>query len=435
MKTFIKINIFLYLLSINLCFAQQNKTFVRANSPKVSIKDGWEGESRYWNHLVKSKTPIVYHLAKNGMERKITFYTDIDSISFMVKPESNYQFKVLLNKSDTCMVILTTKNQQYVRNGNINNIKTDILPFTLNKNRQIILKGSINNSSEMDFCFDLGARVAYVIGKGFDKPNNLLIDGVMEDESVTGLSSEKTSSANTIQLGKLNFDNIQICYIDEAGFLDNGGGLIGFNIFQGKVLEIDFDKELIMVQNELPAKKSEYAPIPFKQTTGGMYIPITINNGVQESTGWYFFDSGADNALTFDSRFAKRKRLYNTMKIMGEAGIASSENRVINAKILNVPEVTIAGYKLVNVPTLLAEESYAESEFEDGVIGIGLQARFNFIIDFPNNQMYIKPSKYFDEPFSKKDNFVMYLAMGLSLLAGILGFYFYKRNKFNRQTN
>lgn len=413
-----------------MSFAQQTIPILKANSPKVAIKDGWEGKTKYWNHLLKSQSPILYPLAKNGTRRQVVFYTDIDSNSIAVETDSDYLIKVIINNSDTCNIILSTKNIQFKKiNNKING--TDTLPFTLNKNKQIIIRGSINKSPKMDFCFDLGARMVYVIGKDLDKLNNLILDGLIEDESVTGLSTEKTSCNNSLQLGNLNITGLPICYIDEAGFLENGGGLIGFNVFQNKVLEIDFDNELLIVQNSLPEKAKTYAQIEFKQTTGGLYIPIKINNGRNESKGWYFFDTGADNALTFDSKFAKREGFSNTMKVIGKAGIASSESRIISAAVLEVPEVSIADFKIKNVPTLLAEESNAEAKFEDGVIGIGLQSRFNFIIDYPSNKMYLKPSKYFTNSFEKKDRTQINIVIGISLCFGILLMFYlvYKRVK------
>jgi hypothetical protein len=414
-------------------FAQQKTTFIKANSPKISIKDGWEGKTRYWNHLIPSTSPIVYHLAKNGKQRLVTFYTDIDSIAVNMENESNYQFKVLLLKTDTCTVLLTTKTQTYTRLDNSQK-DTDTIPFTLNKNKQIILNGSINNSTAINFVFDLGARMVYVIGKNFDKPNKLTIDGILEDESVTGLATEKTSHNNSIQLGNLNITNMPICYIDEAGFLDNGGALIGFNVFQNNIIEIDFDNNLLLIHKKLPEKYTTYAQTAFKQTTGGLYVPITINTGKKKSMGWYFFDTGADNALSFDSRFAKKEDLYNTMKVIGKASIASSENRVVDAALLQVPAVSIAGFTFENVPTILAKESNAESAFEDGVIGIGLQSRFNFIIDYPAGIMYLKPSKYFNDSFIKKDEKPINLIMGISITAILLAILYYifkRRNSRN----
>lgn len=426
--------IFVLFTLTNNCLAQFKGNSIKANSTKIRIKDGWEGKTQYWNHLVKTSSPIIYHLAKNAKNRQVSFYTDIDSISINVSTESDYPLIVILNNSDTCKVILTTKNYQSVSQAKTLS-ELDTIPFELNENRQIIIKGSINNCPEIDFCFDLGARLVYVIGKNFDKKNKLLIDGLIEDESVTGLSTEKTSSSNNIKLNNLSISNVPVCYIDEAGFIGKGGALIGYNIFQNKILEVDFDKQLLLIHDRLPQKVSSFCEIELKQTTGGLYIPITINNGKRQSKGWYFFDTGADNALTFDSKFAKKERLLNTMTVIGRAGIASTENRIINAEILEVPVVTIGKYQIENIPTLLPAESNAESEFEDGVVGIGLQSKFNFIIDFPGSKLYLKPNKYFIKSFKSNANWninIIFIIIGVFGVI-ILCWLFITRTKRKRQ--
>jgi Aspartyl protease len=433
MNLSVKIIFILFCFSFHNSFAQKKLKIVKATKKTVSIKDGEEGITKYWNHLEKSKFPIVYDLAKNQPQRQVTFYTDVDSISFQVASNASYPFKIILNKNDTISVVLSTLTTNYSKINNTNK-SVETFPFTVNKNNQIQLKGSINNSPDMDFVFDLGARITYLIGNNLAGKNQLILDGHIEDESVTGLSTEKISSRNKLKFGNIIVENTPICYVDEAGFLENGYGLIGFNIFQGKILEIDFDKQLLTIHNKLPDKKSEYSLIPFKQTTGGIYIPLSINNGTKKSTGWYFFDTGADNALTIDSKFAQKEKLYNTMKKIGNASIASSENRVINALVLEVPIVKIANFTLENVPALLPDESNAEAIIEDGVIGIGLQKRFNMIIDYPNGIMYLKPNKYFTNSFKKKDDTIMNIIIGILIGLGllILGFFIYKRARHNR---
>ena len=410
--------LFFLLVNAQYIFSQPTVTIIRAKSQKVSIQDGWEGKTRYWSHLVKSQKPIEYHLAKNRGRRQVIFYTDLDSIKLDVDNESDYEMRVILNNKDTLDLRLTTKSHK-ITHIKPNESGIDTLPFKLNKNKQIIVSGSINNKRPMDFCLDLGARTVYIIGKDFDIANGLVIDGQFEDESVTGLSTEKTSSGNSIQLGNLSIANVNMSYIDEAGFLENGGALIGFNIFQDNIIEVDFDKNLLLIHRHLPSKAQDFSKLEIKQTTGGLYIPIKINNGKKQVTGWYFFDTGADNALTLDSRFAHREGLYNTMKVIGKAGIASSENRVIEAEVLQVPEVQIAGLSLSNVPTLLANESNSEADFEDGVMGIGIQSRLNFIIDFPNSKIYLKPNQYFKESFKKKDNKPGNIIVGLLTILGV----------------
>lgn len=391
--------VFLLFCSIgNSVFAQGGLPVIKASSPKVAIKDGNESVTKYWNHLVKGRFPVLYDLAKNQAERDVTFYTDIDSVSFSVLPNSTYSFNVLLNEKDTCSVILSTAIPTFSR---LDRSSTDIIsiPFEINKNKQIIVRGSINKSQEIEFVFDLGARITYLIGADLAKKNNLILDGKMEDESVTGLATETTSSKNTLVFSKIQIENTPICYIDENGFLDEGGGLIGFNIFQGKVLEIDFDNQLLLVHNSVGEKANRYSAVEFKQTTGGMYIPVALNNGQKETVGWYFFDTGADFALSIDSRFAARENLFGTMKKTGTSSIVSSEEKVLQVDNLLAPKISIAGFPFAEVPVLLGKDSFAESAIEDGVIGIELQKRFNYIIDYPNSIMYVKPNKYFGDKF------------------------------------
>ncbi len=394
--------VFLLIYSMgNSVFAQSGFPVIKASSPKVAIKDGSEAVTKYWNHLVKGRFPVLYDLAKNQANRKVTFCTDIDSISFSVFPNSTYLFNVLLNEKDTCSVILSTAIPNFSR---LDTSNTDIIsiPFEINKNKQIIVRGSVNKSPEIEFVFDLGARITYLIGADLAERNNLILDGKMEDESVSGLATESTSSKNTLEFSNIQIENTPVCYIDEKGFLDDGGGLIGFNIFQGKVLEIDFDNQLLLVHNSVSDKANEYSAVEFKQTTGGMYIPVALNNGKKETFGLYFFDTGANFGLSIDSRFASKENLYDTMEKIGTMSIASSEEKVLQVDNLLAPKISIAGFQFEDVPVLLGKDSFAESAIEDGVIGIELQKRFNYIIDYPNSIMYLKPNKYFSDSFRKK---------------------------------
>ena len=169
--------------------AQEMNRLVKATNPRGAIKDGEEGITKYWSHLAKNKFPIVYDLAKNQAARQVTFYTDIDSISINVTSNAAYPFNVILNKKDTIAVILSTYTTSYSRLNNANN-SVDSFKFSVNENKQIILKGSINNSAELDFVFDLGARMTFLIGNNLADKNHLILDGYMEDESSSGLSTE-----------------------------------------------------------------------------------------------------------------------------------------------------------------------------------------------------------------------------------------------------
>ncbi|MCK9422094.1 MAG: transglutaminase domain-containing protein [Bacteroidales bacterium] len=79
----------------SLC-AQQVFQVIKANSKIVDIKDGTIFKKGNWTIVPEAK-PDVY---KTSSER-VTFYTDLDSISFKVKPKHEYNFIILLNGKDS----------------------------------------------------------------------------------------------------------------------------------------------------------------------------------------------------------------------------------------------------------------------------------------------------------------------------------------------
>ncbi|HEV7348195.1 S41 family peptidase [Telluribacter sp.] len=81
--------------------AQQTLPMIRAHTKTVDIRDGAVFQKGIWNLTPEAK-PDIYYALLPEKERKITFYTDIDSISFDVKSGFTYDFIILLNNKDTC---------------------------------------------------------------------------------------------------------------------------------------------------------------------------------------------------------------------------------------------------------------------------------------------------------------------------------------------
>ncbi|WP_372645612.1 transglutaminase-like domain-containing protein [Ancylomarina sp.] len=77
-------------------FAQKELPIIKANSSKVDIKDGNNLRKGTWT-IVPEANPDIYTTSA----KEVTFYTDIDSISFEIKPNEQYDFIILLNEKDS----------------------------------------------------------------------------------------------------------------------------------------------------------------------------------------------------------------------------------------------------------------------------------------------------------------------------------------------
>lgn len=94
-----KLRFFLLLTSsllIHSLFAQNEMPIIKATSTLVDIKDDDHLRKNAWS-IVPEADPDVYTTSA----QEVTFYTDIDSISFKLKPNDQYDFVILLNEKDS----------------------------------------------------------------------------------------------------------------------------------------------------------------------------------------------------------------------------------------------------------------------------------------------------------------------------------------------
>jgi hypothetical protein len=84
------------LISHTIC-AQKNMPLIKATSKKVDIKDDELLKKEAWSIVPEAKPDVYLTSAK-----KVTFYTDLENISFKIDPKvGTYNFMVLLNGKDS----------------------------------------------------------------------------------------------------------------------------------------------------------------------------------------------------------------------------------------------------------------------------------------------------------------------------------------------
>ena len=76
--------------------AQKKLPIIKANSTSVDIKDDNNLRKNAWRIVPEEKLDVYTTSAK-----KVTFYTDIDSISFKIDPKKQYDFIILVNGKDS----------------------------------------------------------------------------------------------------------------------------------------------------------------------------------------------------------------------------------------------------------------------------------------------------------------------------------------------
>lgn len=276
----------------------------------------------------------------------------------------------------------------------------------------VVVKLSINYSTPLNLILDSGVRNTIIteltpedsISINYSEPTTL--KGLGNGEELKALSSH----SNSIQMGKLNLTKQTILVLEKdifnlskyTGMKING--LLGSDIFQNNVVEVNYSRKRIVFHDPETFKPSSKYKSCYLSVEGQkmfIQIPITETNGTTrevkmlvdtgaELTAW--FRSHGKNPLSIPE---KRVRCFIGQGLNGE----------ISGVIGRIPAMYISDFKLTE-PIVAFPDSSSISDLtsegeRDGTLGSQILNRFNLIFDLRNNLLYIKPNYFnFNRKFS-----------------------------------
>jgi hypothetical protein len=416
----------------NIIFAQQQLPIIKATSKVVDIRDGEDFQKGNWN-ISPEIRPDIYNVERFKGHKRVTFITDIDSISFEVEPQNTYDFIILLNSRDTAYTQLSTKTSgalTYTSKHSFDTGKSDTIPFTLGWNNSIKIKGKINNSDLLDLIFDTGANGCVLSSDATSKNLNIKIDGDIQGFGLGGPSNDKISKTNKLEISGLTWDSVSMSVKYQGK--PNADGVIGYNVFDGKVVEIDYDKEIMIIHPELPGKLNAYTSYPLKFRRGLSFIELNLNNGNNTIKGLFDFDTGSSSTLFLNNSFSAHHKLHSSLKKIGSDNIKGSGPNKVKIDYLVIPKLSIGGIELSDIK-IDAENSDAETGTPFNIVGNDILKRFNIIVDYQNDVVYLKPNNLVGNMYFYQKVRVIKWSAAL-LITGLLvaGFIVYKKRKSRR---
>jgi hypothetical protein len=201
--------LFVLFLIVQSLLAQQKLPVIRANSKKVDIKDGKDFKKGSWTIVPEAK-PDIYMTSSN----RVTFYTDIDSISFKVKPNHKYNFIILLNGKDSAFTQIKYKTEDVgpdylgilkkARQYNPGDNRT-ILKFTYDSEKSPELL-KLKNEFKLDSIAGSGDEISKIFNLLHWVHNSFKYDGsqaLPPNDGVTDLMTKCYRSNYTMHCGAL----------------------------------------------------------------------------------------------------------------------------------------------------------------------------------------------------------------------------------------
>jgi len=178
-------------------------------------------------------------------------------------------------------------------------------------------------------------------------------------------------------------------------------GVIGNDILKQLVVEVDYVSQVL----------NFYEPASYQYSGAGVVIPITLEgypfvraritlDGRRVIEGKFEIDSGATNAIMFNTPFVDRNKLLegisksNQVRTGGLGGSAVAFSGRLKS-------MSLGSLQLENLIARfsLARRGDDASAKYDGLIGDDILRRFRVVFDYSRRRMMLEPNVHFSEPY------------------------------------
>jgi len=186
---------------------------------------------------------------------------------------------------------------------------------------------------------------------------------------------------------------------------DFADGIFGKQDFANKILEINYLHEFIRLHNDIIAiDVSDYVKINMKKERNRLMVPVTIQiNDAVTIQDHLLLDIGSGGSIAITSATAKKYKLSDRIinkipyytKYGGISGHSSSSD-------FRAYSIEIGNYKLGSVTMSYSEDKSGalSRDYHAGLLGNGILERFDVVIDFVNDDLYLKPNQNYNKSFN-----------------------------------
>jgi hypothetical protein len=273
----------------------------------------------------------------------------------------------------------------------------EVIPFKLGDDNRIYIKGLINQSDTLNLVFDLGANITVINKTKMEAKNvNIKFDTLVFNGGGNGASKESKSFNNLVTIGKQVYTGKDVLGISypESEILD---GLIGWNFFEDKIVEIDFESKELLISDNLPDYYVRYSKTKLKFISGLPYIKTILSKGKKKVKIWSMLDSGYNSTLKVYYNTVIENKPLSEYQIIGESTGFGTDGTVVKSDYVLIPRIEIGGFEIYNMPADLVKTK-VDSNIP-ALFGGNLLKRFHIILDFKNKEVYLMPNRNINSEF------------------------------------
>jgi hypothetical protein len=207
--------------------------------------------------------------------------------------------------------------------------------------------------------------------------------------------------STTVYVGDIEFpDRMVVVSMSATTQNPPRGGVIGKTLFAGHALEVDYDHSVIRLHPTTHEPDSTWTRIDLSIRKDIPFLKAELSvDEANDSALDVYIDLASGKALELlvkpGMKFPLPPELSEERRIgKGLSGDVHGEGRVAGFRI--------GAHELHDVVAEFVDAGVrSKQEGADGIIGNELLRRFNVIFNMAEAALYLKPNRYFDDPFTE----------------------------------
>ncbi len=297
---------------------------------------------------------------------------------------------VTMSAQTSCQSSRMLKSEKHVSDAAIE------IPFELTEGNNIKFQAVLNEVDSIDLFFDTGGT-EIVMKQTAIKNCPTLMDGRNPNYIEGGNMPLET--LNSLSIGDMKWDSLMV-FPTRVGPSETSGHF-GWNLFEGKIVELNYDEMIMTVHSNLPDNSKDYVKLDVEYTHTLFCVQGQLRIGDAQYTNRYLFDTGFQRSIILDKDLREKNAFPNDLPVIKESKLRNGAGKVFVNKVVLADDICFDDVCLSDVPVQLLSTPNP-ARFETHILGNELLKRYNTILDFKDHHVYLKQNGLVGEPYSDK---------------------------------
>jgi len=274
-----------------------------------------------------------------------------------------------------------------------NTIHSDTLSFEITDANNIIFKSVLDEKDTLDLYLDTGGT-ELVLKHSAIKERTSLLDGKNEDYQE--VNYDPLEGVYSLSLNQLSWDSLTI--YPTSLLPKEADGHFGWNLFDGKIVELDYENKWMIVHDSLPEISSSYAKMEIEYINTLFCINTQLEVAGRKFSNRYLFDTGFQRAVVMDRELRIEDDFPTDLDVLKESRLRNSEGTEFINQVVEVDKICFDTQCASKLPVQLLSTPNP-ARFKTHILGNELLKRFNTFLDFQDHHVYLKANNLIDEAY------------------------------------